>query len=87
MVEKRNWVQSLLQIKCFVRRLRDLPHIKQTIFSGIISMDLQKDGNKTWQHFEFYGKKFLELLIQIELACAVKKVQHRIGWVGHRGRA
>ena len=57
--EKRNWVQSRLQTKCFVRRLRDLPHIKQTIFLGIISMDLQKDGNKTWQHFEFYGKKIL----------------------------
>ena len=71
--KKRNWMQSRLQTKYFVRRLRDLPHIKQIIFLGKISIDLQKDGNKTWQHFEFYGKKFLKLLIQIELACAVKK--------------
>ena len=70
--EKRNWVQSRLQTKCFVW-LRDLPHIKQAILLGIISMDLQQDGNKTWQHFEFYEQEFWELLIQIDFACAVKK--------------
>ena len=55
--KKRNWMQSRLQTKYFVRRLRDLPHIKQAILLGIISMDLQQDGNNTWQHFEFYGKE------------------------------
>ena len=66
-------MQSRLQTKYFVRRLRDLPHIKQAILLGIISMDLQQDGNKTWQHFEFYEQEFWELLIQIDFACAVKK--------------
>ena len=54
--EKRDSILSHLQTKCFVRRLRDLPHIKQAILLGIISMDLQQDGNKTWQHFEFMEK-------------------------------